>query len=139
MPDSGKPNITQPLPQIGSYRLIQQLGSGGMNSVFDDSVLTKATVPPAGDRPGLVPSRAIDPPRSGTSPVAAPSPGKQTEPVEVDLAEPAALDEDPGPRGNGGKAPVPAAPSPGAYALMTRKWPTRSPGHPGFPRRTKSP
>jgi eukaryotic-like serine/threonine-protein kinase len=34
MPDAGKPHVAQPLPRIGSYQLIQQLGSGGMSSVF---------------------------------------------------------------------------------------------------------
>ena len=41
MPDAGShpqattdSGTTRPLPQIGSYRLIQQLGSGGMSSVF---------------------------------------------------------------------------------------------------------
>src|SRR3954452_4036475 len=34
MPDEAKTDVVQPMPQIGSYRLIQQLGSGGMSSVF---------------------------------------------------------------------------------------------------------
>src|SRR2546430_2769917 len=33
VPENKTPDA-KPLPQIGSYRLIQQLGSGGMSSVF---------------------------------------------------------------------------------------------------------
>ncbi|MEO6809213.1 MAG: protein kinase [Isosphaeraceae bacterium] len=91
----------------------------------DDFVLTEASIPLADDRPTLVPSRAIDPPRSGTTPTStptpAPSPGKQAVAAEVNLAELAALDEDDGPRPAlkrrpaPAPAPAPAAPPPGAY------------------------
>jgi serine/threonine-protein kinase len=34
MPDTDKPNVAPGLAQIGSYRIIEQLGTGGMSSVF---------------------------------------------------------------------------------------------------------
>src|SRR5947209_20304307 len=34
MPESGSPNAEKPDLKIGSYRLLQPLGSGGMSSVF---------------------------------------------------------------------------------------------------------
>ena len=34
MSEAVPPDVAQPLPRIGSYRLIQALGSGGMSSVF---------------------------------------------------------------------------------------------------------